>query len=81
MSIFLQKIWVGRGYYRGDIRPVKAMVLLAVVMCPPTHLHYPSNQLWATTAQVPMPACPPSLPSRLVAPPTLVSCMPRWATR
>ena len=29
----------------GNVTPVQATVLRVMVLCPPTHLHYPPNQL------------------------------------
>ena len=59
-----------KGLTWGDIRPVQAMVPGVMAVCPPPHLHYPPNQVWATMAWVPM-----------VGRPGQASCMPGWVTR
>lgn len=59
-----------KGIVGADVRPVQATVLRVAVVCLSTRLHYPSNQLQAAPALVPMPADPPSLLHRLAACPT-----------
>ena len=51
----------------GDIRPVQAMIFGVVGVCLPPRFHLPPNQLWATTAWVPIAADPSGLQQRPAA--------------
>ena len=67
-----------------EVGPVKAMVILVMLVHPPTSLYHPFHQLWSARAWAPVPSHPPSLPKELVAGPNLMQLIyyrPRWVLR